>query len=155
MEIRRHRPILILLFLTLILLIYTGSNSLAYGGIKYFLPLGDDRSIHFKNIADRIIGRYGDYRISNIKGHRHSGIDIKGNFCERVYSIGQGEVTHIFRDFPNKTIYIRHQDMRGIYFYSVYIHVEDVQVHLGERVAENTIIGRLFNPKKERGQVCS
>jgi len=148
MDIKQRRPILILLILILILLTKTGSDPLGYGGISYFSPVGNDRLHHFKDLTDRIIGRYGDYRKSSIRGHKHSGIDIKGNFNEPVYSIGKGVVTCIFRYFPNKTIYIRHQDVRGTTFYSVYIHVEDIRVHIGEKVTENTIIGRLFNPKE-------
>ena len=148
MYIKQRRHIFILLFLILILLTKTGRDPLGDEEIKYFLPVGNDRSHDFKGLTDRIIGRYGDYRKSYIRGHKHSGIDIKGNFNERVYSIGQGVISHIFRDFPHKTIYIRHQDVRGTPFYSVYIHVEDIQVHIGEKVTENTIIGRLFNPKE-------
>lgn len=148
MDIRRRRPILILLFFLSILSTNTGSDTLGHGDIEYFLPLGENRSPYFKDLTDRIIGQYGDYRSSNVPGHKHAGIDIEGNFSEPVYSIGQGEVTNIFRDFPHKTIYIRHHDMRGTPFYSVYIHVEDIQVYIGEKVTENTIIGRLFNPKE-------
>lgn len=148
MDIKQRRPIFVLLFLILILITKTGADPLGYDGINYFLPIGSDRSYDFKDLTDRIIGRYGDYRKSHIRGHKHSGIDIKGNLSEPVYSIGQGMVSHIFRDFPHKTVYIRHQDKRGIPFYSVYIHLEDIQVHQGEKVTENTIIGRLFNPKE-------
>ena len=146
MNTKQHRSIFVLLFLILILLTKTGSDSFGYDEINYFLPVGNDRSHDFKDLKDRIIGRYGDYRKSHIRGHKHSGIDIKGNFNESVYSIGQGVVIHIFRDFPHKTIYIRHQVERGTPLYSVYIHVEDIRVHTGESVTENTIIGRLFNP---------
>jgi murein DD-endopeptidase MepM/ murein hydrolase activator NlpD len=146
MNKKQCRPIFVFLFLILIIITKAGSDSLGYDEINYFLPVGNDRSPHFSDLTDRIIGRYGDYRKSHIRGHKHSGIDIKGNFNEPVYSIGQGVVSHIFRDFPHKTIYIRHQDERVTPFYSVYIHVEDIQVHIGESVTENTIIGRLFNP---------
>ena len=148
MNTKQHRPIFVLLFLLLILLTKAGSDPLGYDEINYFLPVGNDRSHYFKDLTDRMIGRYGDYRKSYIRGHKHSGIDIKGNFNEPVYSIGKGVVSQIFRDFPHKTIYIRHQDVGGTPFYSVYIHVEDIQVHIGENVTENTIIGRLFNPKE-------
>lgn len=110
MNTKQHRSKLVLLFLILILLIKAGSDSLGYDEINYFLPVGNDRSHDFKGLTDRIIGRYGDYRKSYIRGHKHSGIDIKGNFNEPVYSIGQGVVSHVFRGFPHKTIYIRHQD---------------------------------------------
>lgn len=109
---------------------------------KYLLPIGSDRADYNKWIKN-IIGRYGDYRRSHVKGHKHSGIDIRGNFGETVYSIGRGTVINIFREFPHKTIYIRHSESE--LFYSVYIHVEDIQVNIGDRVSENTPLARIFN----------
>jgi murein DD-endopeptidase MepM/ murein hydrolase activator NlpD len=148
MKIKQSRPLFILILFILILLAKAGSDPLWSDGIDYLLPVGNDRSRNLKDLEDRIIGSYGDYRKSHITGHKHSGIDIKGDFNEPVYSIGRGLVSHIFRDFPHRTIYIRHQDERGTPFYSVYIHIEDIQVQLDENVTENTIIGRLFNQEE-------
>ena len=78
MDIKQRHPTITLLLLILILLTKTGGGPLGYDGINYFLPVGNDRSHDFKDLTDRIIGRYGDYRKSYITGHRHSGIDIKG-----------------------------------------------------------------------------
>jgi len=117
---------------------------------RYFVPLGHDRTTDYNSLKKRIIGRYGDYRKSNVPGHKHSGIDLEGNFSEPVYPIGEGKVTHIFRSFPHKTIYIMHNDSRGKPFYSAYVHIEDIKVRVGDRVTKDTVIARIFNEEELR-----
>ncbi|MGA1824206.1 MAG: M23 family metallopeptidase [bacterium] len=114
------------------------------GNVKYFLPIGNNRAIEYNTLKNKVIGAYGEHRNSKIRGHKHAGIDIQGNYGEMVYAIGKGTVTDIFRDFPHKTIYIRHNENGGPPFYSVYIHVEDIQVNRGDVVTENTPIARIF-----------
>ena len=134
----------------------SGSDIIFFDNFKYFLPLGNDRTHDYKSLRHRIIGRYGDYRKSAISGHRHSGIDIQGTFGETVYSIGKGRVTHIFRHFPHKTIYIQHDNGAGASFYSVYIHIEDIRVNVGDWVTENTALARIFNCEELRAaQFCT
>ena len=125
-----------------------GADRLLVDHSEYWLPLGNNRTINYNKLDQRIIGKYGDNRNSKIKGHKHSVIDIQGDFAETVYSIGKGEVTHIFRDFPHKTIYIRHNDRKNTVFYSVYIHIEDIKVYVGDLVTKHTPIGRIFNPEE-------
>ena len=112
---------------------------------RYFAPLGNERRADYHNLKNRIIGLYGENRNSYVQGHKHSGIDIKGCFNETVHPIGNGIVIDIFRDFPHKTIYIQHHKSEDILFYSVYIHVEDIQVNVGDYVSENSPIARIFN----------
>jgi len=111
---------------------------------NYFSPLRSDGRICFRDCLSEIIGYYGEFRSSTKYGHLHAGIDIKGDFCDPIYSIGDGEVIAIFRDFPNKTVYIRHFE-HGVTFTSTYIHVEDIQVQIGDFVSKSTVIGRIFN----------
>ena len=122
-------------------------GTLTYGQ-GYFVPFGNDRTADYNKLINRIIGRYGDYRKSNLPGHKHSGIDIEGNFNETVYPIGDGTVTHIFRSFPHKTIYILHNDSRGKPFYSAYVHIEDIKVRIGDKVTKDTVIARIFNEEE-------
>ncbi len=136
--------ILVLLLPTLLL----ATDISLFDDIEYVLPLGHHRKVDYNKLKCRIIGKFGDNRNSNIRGHKHAGIDIRGDFSDTVYSIGSGTVTHIFRYFPHKTIYIRHNENLGFPFYSVYIHVEDIQVNIGDVVTENTNIGRIFNEEE-------
>ncbi len=118
--------------------------------MTYVIPLGNERARDYNKLKNRVIGKYGDNRNSNVRGHKHAGIDMKGNFSETVYSIGKGVVINVFRDFPHKTIYIRHHDKTNASFYSVYIHVEDIQVNVGDSVTKRTAIGRIFNREELR-----
>ena len=126
-----------------------GVEILTYGQ-KYIVPLGRDRAADYTKLKKRIIGRYGDYRKSHVPGHSHSGIDIKGELSDPVYPIGEGTVTHIFRSFPHKTIYIMHNDSRGLPFYSAYVHVEGIKVRIGDKVTKDTVIARIFNEEELR-----
>ena len=119
-------------------------------GHSYFIPLGKDRTAGYNKLKMRIIGRYGEYRKSNVPGHLHSGIDLEGKYNEPVYPIGDGTVTHIFRRFPHQTVYIMHDDSSGKPFYSAYVHIEDIKVRVGDRVTKDTIIARIFNEDELR-----
>jgi murein DD-endopeptidase MepM/ murein hydrolase activator NlpD len=125
----------------------TEHTQILTSNLEYIVPIGNYRTDYTK-FNNKIIGKYGDYRGSNVPGHKHSGIDIKGDFNDPVYSIGKGTVTHIFRSFPHKTIYIQHRDGKGMPFYSVYIHVEGIKVKVGDRVTKNIIIARIFNKEE-------
>ena len=143
-------PIAIILFFTPAFLFGNEEITFHTYGQKYFLPFGHGRSTDLNILKKRITGRYGDYRKSYVPGHMHAGIDLKGDFNEPVYSIGKGTVTHILRDFPHKTIYIRHNDSRGKPFYSAYVHVEDIKIQVGDRVTKDTPIARIFNEEELR-----
>ncbi len=112
---------------------------------SFFCPIGKNRTLRISQIEQNIIGYFGDRRVSNVYGHKHAGIDIKGSYGESVYPITKGKVVKIFRDFPNKTICIKHFNNFGDIFYSMYIHLEDIQVSIGDYVYESTYLGRIFN----------
>ena len=136
-----------LLILLIPLSLFASDISLS-NNLEYFVPLGNDRSIDYNKFKKRILDKYGSYRSSKVRGHKHAGIDIHGNFGETVYSIGEGTVINIFRNFPHKTIYIRHNENKEPPFYSVYIHVEDIKVNIGDVVTGNTPIARIFNKEE-------
>lgn len=144
-NMKKLKTILISLFVFIIPSSLSGTDFLISDDCKFSVPFGGDRRGDYSELRNRIIGKYGDDRISYVRGHKHSGIDIKGDFSETVYSIGEGEVIGIFRNFPHKTIYIRHSIGLNIPIFSVYMHVEDVRVHVGELVTKKTPIARIFN----------
>ena len=102
----------------------------------------------YKLFENRIIGRYGDIRKSHLAGHRHAGIDVCGNYNEWMFAIGPGTVVAVFREFPDKTVYIRHVIEKSTVVYSVYIHLEDIAVAVGDYVTKDTPVGRLFNKQE-------
>jgi murein DD-endopeptidase MepM/ murein hydrolase activator NlpD len=99
-------------------------------------------------VKKRITGIYGEYRRSYKPGHHHAGLDLKGNFNENVYAIGFGWIVQIFRQFPHRSVVVEHHLPDGRILYSMYVHVEDIQVQIGDWVDENTPLARLFNKEE-------
>jgi murein DD-endopeptidase MepM/ murein hydrolase activator NlpD len=140
----------ILYFLLMLFLIFSNSFiSLAEDGnkrcAKFFSPFVEQDRSKYQTIVKRCFSNYGDYRSSNIRGHKHAGIDLRGKLNEKVYPIGAGKVSDIIWSFPNRAIAIIHPLANAESVYSLYVHVEDIQVKQGDWVDENTIIARLFN----------
>jgi len=115
---------------------------------QFYAPFADSARQQYAVIESRLISRYGDYRSSAIKGHKHAGIDLQGACGEPVYAIGAGTVEGIFRGFPNRTLIVKHYLPAGDSVYSEYTHIEDVTVRPGERVDQNTCLGRIFNAEE-------
>lgn len=114
----------------------------------FLSPLPETDRTDFSLLKKRLIGAYGDYRASYMPGHLHAGIDLEGDFEEKVFSIGRGEITHIFENFPHKTIAIKHLLPGGGSIVSVYTHVEDIRVEVGDQVTEETHLARLFTKEE-------
>lgn len=96
----------------------------------------------------RITGVYGEYRRSYKPGHFHAGLDLEGEFDESVYAIGFGWVVQIFRQYPHRSVVVEHHLPDGNIVYSMYVHVEDIQVRVGDWVDENFPLARLFNEEE-------
>lgn len=112
---------------------------------QFFTPYKNEKRQSFYSIRKRGAGYFGDYRASYIKGHKHSGLDLKGALNEKVYSISNGIVYNIHLGFPHRTILVAHLSPKGDFFYSVYKHIEDIKVSVSNTIDENGLIGRLFN----------
>lgn len=111
---------------------------------EFHSPFNDSDRTSITSIKLRLVGTYGEYRKSYKPGHLHAGIDLEGSFGETVYAIGRGQVQLIFRDFPHKTVIVKHQLPDGKSLYSVYTHVEQVTVDVGDWVDERSPLARLF-----------
>jgi murein DD-endopeptidase MepM/ murein hydrolase activator NlpD len=115
---------------------------------ELFSPFIEENRNKFTSIKNRIIGKYGDYRSSPLMGHRHAGIDLKGDFSENVYPIGSEKVKKVFRSFPHKTVVIKHYLANDDSLYSSYTHVEDIKVEINDWVNEDTALARLFTKEE-------
>jgi murein DD-endopeptidase MepM/ murein hydrolase activator NlpD len=112
---------------------------------EFSSPFNDSNRKSFGSVTRRLIGSYGEYRKSYKPGHLHAGIDLKGSFRETVCAIGCGQVYLNFRDFPHRTVIVKHHLPDGHLLFSVYTHVEQVEVNIGDWVDEQTPLARLFN----------
>ena len=131
----------------------TPGESLTYSermsvDLAVYSPFLDADRQNFKLLNRRIVGRYGDWRSSYMPGHLHAGIDMKGEFEEKVYAIGVGEVMGVYGRFPNRSVIVIHQPASAAWSYSQYFHLEDIKVRRGDRVDESTLLGRLFTEEE-------
>jgi murein DD-endopeptidase MepM/ murein hydrolase activator NlpD len=113
---------------------------------KWFLPFDISDRSDVKLV--RLISDYGTYRSGNVKGHRHSGIDIvpvEKSDPIRVLSAGIGTVCLVRPAPPNKTVIIKHKLNDSTVIYSSYIHLKDIYVKSGQEVNQDTEIGVLYS----------
>jgi murein DD-endopeptidase MepM/ murein hydrolase activator NlpD len=115
---------------------------------EFFSPFLETDRKSLSLIKKRITGIYGEYRRSYKPGHFHAGLDLMGDFNEKVYTIGFGWIVQIFRQFPHRSVIVEHHLPDGRILYSMYVHVEDIQVQVGDWVDENTPLARLFNEEE-------
>jgi murein DD-endopeptidase MepM/ murein hydrolase activator NlpD len=83
-----------------------------------------------------------------IGGHLHTGVDLmkyNQDAGAKVYATSAGRVVSIYAREPNKSIMIMHKLTTGESIYSVYAHITDVQVSVGDTVDSNSFIAHLMN----------
>ena len=112
---------------------------------EFFSPFKESDRQSFALIKKRVVGVYGEFRRSYKPGHHHAGLDLWGAFSETVYAIGYGWVVRIFRGFPHRSVIVEHHLPDGQVIYSAYVHIEDIQVKVGDWVDEKTALARVFN----------
>jgi murein DD-endopeptidase MepM/ murein hydrolase activator NlpD len=84
-----------------------------------------------------------------VKLHYHTGMDLQNRAAvspgEPVYAIAAGKVIAIEDPPPQRRITIEHLLPNGDKVWSVYIHIIDEQVKVGDIVDSETVIARLMN----------
>jgi murein DD-endopeptidase MepM/ murein hydrolase activator NlpD len=114
----------------------------------FFTPFQEKEREAYRTFLKHCSGSYGDYRKSDVPGHLHAGQDLRGKKAEQVYAVGVGRVAYRYWIFPNETVVLEHRLPNSEIIYSAYTHIRDIQVKIGDRVNENTVIGRLFNAEE-------
>jgi murein DD-endopeptidase MepM/ murein hydrolase activator NlpD len=115
---------------------------------EFFSPFKESDRQSFPLIKKRVVGIYGEYRRSYKPGHHHAGLDLWGAFNETVYAIGYGWVVRVFRGFPHRSVIVEHHLQDGQVLYSAYVHIEDIQVEVGDWVDEDTALARVFSTEE-------
>ncbi len=100
---------------------------------------------NYSDLKPKMLDGFGAYRIA---GHKHAGLDIKGEFNEPVYPIGLGMVREIYGAFPYTTVLIEHHLPSNEIVYSGYTHLENIEVTVDQIVTQNTKLGRLFSEEE-------
>ena len=138
--------------ISFIVLIFLSLNAIAanYPLISYYwkLPLKTDsrkdlKSVLWEHDAHFLAKRKG--------GHFHTAIDImnpKGGPGEKVFAASRGEVVSIYAIEPNRAVMIKHTLPSLETVYSVYVHVTNIQVKIGDMVTSDTIIATLMDKQQ-------
>ena len=85
-----------------------------------------------------------------VKLHYHTGVDLQNRSIvqsgEPVYAIAAGKVIAIEDSLPQRRITIEHILPNRTKVWSVYIHIINEQVKIGDSVDTETVIARLMTP---------
>jgi murein DD-endopeptidase MepM/ murein hydrolase activator NlpD len=87
----------------------------------------------------------------------HSGVDIASSGGTPIYATANGTVASITRyaSCGGNYVYIHHL-VNGGYYTSLYMHMRDIYVNVGDTVNKNTVIGTMGgNPYVEYWDSCS
>ncbi len=87
----------------------------------------------------------------------HSGVDTGVDGGTPIYAIANGEVASIITHSScgGNYVYIYHY-VNGQYYTSLYMHMRDIYVNIGDRVTKDTVIGTVGgNPYVEYWDKCS
>lgn len=112
---------------------------------KWYTPYNDTGRGSFKMIQNRLISKFGDYRASEKKGHKHAGVDLKGSSGEMVFPISNGVVISTSNDRFSSYVVVSHRLKNGEALFSKYVHLKVIKVKAGDYVDHNSPIGRIFN----------
>ena len=100
---------------------------------------------NFKNIK---ITPNGAFLARRYK-HLHTGIDMFNmGPGEKVYAAAAGQVVSIYAREPHRAVMIQHQLKSGKTIYTVYVHITNVKVEIGDWVSTDTVIACLMNKKQ-------
>ena len=120
-------------------------------GLQLHLPIGVACRTNAHNIYLTKIGAFGLIRKArpSVPAHYHTGIDLKrptSNYTnEPVYASAKGKVISMRNEGPFSQIIIEHLIKTRDTVWTVYEHISVGNCHVGNAVAENTVIARFFN----------
>jgi murein DD-endopeptidase MepM/ murein hydrolase activator NlpD len=102
----------------------------------------------------RVISTFGAPRLSYVRGHFHTGIDlIPANNRETsifVYPMAEGVICSIHLGHPHKTVVVKHKLSTGKIIYTSYKHLQEILVTNGQEVTPETNLGRLYTAGEAR-----
>lgn len=114
---------------------------------KWALPFIAKSRKDIDLLLKKSFGKYGDYRSSKKKGHKHAGIDIKGSWKEPFYAMSEGQVMFVSHHDLNSMVLIKHHMHDGTVRYTKYVHLKNIDLQPGQKVDMNTKLGILFDEK--------
>lgn len=135
-------------FFTCILMI-----SCTSGKREFLIPVDTGDRTSTRDLRLTEIGDFGLQRKDRpgIPGHLHTGIDIKrpsGNYIhEPIFPIAQGRIISKRSDGPYAQLILEHMSENDT-FWTVYEHIAEIMVELGQEVGVNHELARYFNKQE-------
>ena len=115
---------------------------------RWLIPL----DIHSRKDFNRLyVGNNSDFLAKRSAGHLHTGIDISDDSRKpgrKVFAAATGKVVSIYAVEPHRAIMIQHILPSETTIYSVYVHVTDIKVSIGDIVDNSSHIANLMNRKQ-------
>jgi murein DD-endopeptidase MepM/ murein hydrolase activator NlpD len=101
-----------------------------------------------------VISTFGAPRMSYVKGHFHTGLDLiprnsRGKQIY-VYPMAVGIVCSIHLGDPHRTVVIKHRLANGEILYTSYKHLQEIWVTNGQAVTPETPLARLYTRDEAR-----
>jgi murein DD-endopeptidase MepM/ murein hydrolase activator NlpD len=117
---------------------------------KWEVPFKTKNRSSFLTI--KVISTFGAPRMSYVRGHYHTGIDLipqkrSGNYTY-VFPMAAGVVCSIHLSDPHRTVVIKHKLSNGAILYTSYKHFKEIYVQTGEQVTSGTVLGRLYTRRE-------
>jgi murein DD-endopeptidase MepM/ murein hydrolase activator NlpD len=119
--------------------------------LQVFSPINSINRQSIDQIQLTQIGAFGEFRIErpNIPAHYHTAIDIlrPGNTsnAQFIFPIADGEIISIRNDGPFAHIIIAHE-IKGVgRFWTIYEHISEIRVSVGQIVSHDDVIARFMN----------
>ena len=104
----------------------------------------------------RVISTFGAPRLSYVKGHFHTGIDMipdqRGNGLIYVFPMESGVVCSVHLGDPHRTVVVKHRLAGGETIYTSYKHLQEIYVVNGQQVTQETRLGRLYTRSEADAQ---
>ncbi len=96
----------------------------------------------------RVVSTYAAPRLSYLRGHLHSGIDLVPRSSATpgptVFPLAAGRVCSIHLDHPHRTLVVVHRLPDGSLLYTSYKHLQEIHVANGQEVGADTALARLY-----------
>lgn len=140
-----------LLLMTLILALLSLVNFTSKEITAWYLPINAVNRQSLENVRITTIGEFGKPRQARatVPAHLHTAIDVMrptNNYIdEPIFPAAVGTVISVRTDGPFAQIIIEHLEPDGEFVWTVYEHIAEARVGLGEAVDPQRAIGRFFN----------
>lgn len=119
-------------------------------GVNILLPINCTNRLDLSDIQLTEIGAFGLVRKARVgvPEHLHTGIDIKrpnNNYqFEPIFPIAEGKVISKRTDGPYAQLIIEH-NVNGLKFWTLYEHIAEITVSVGDQVSQNHPVARFMN----------